>query len=141
MDNGTWSASPVCDVTRCEPFITSLPELTTNTTEDRADTVVGVSCVPGFILNGSSVVTCQLDGSWTPIPSCNIQDCGEYVNNDETLTIEDGPTVYNTSRPASCIDGMVLKAGGDLGLFCNATGTWEGSPECEVEGTFLCMLY
>ena len=141
MDNGTWSASPVCDVTRCEPFITSLPELTTNTTEDRADTVVGVSCVPGYILNGSSVVTCQLDGSWTPIPSCNIQDCGEYVNNDETLTIEDGPTVYNTSRPASCIDGMVLKAGGDFGLFCNATGTWEGSPECEVEGTFLCMLY
>lgn len=42
-----------------------------------------LSCVDGYTLNGNAFVTCQADGNWTTLPSCDIKS----KDNDSSSSI------------------------------------------------------
>jgi hypothetical protein len=38
-----------------------------------------ISCIDGFKLNGSSTVTCEADGNWSTLPTCDIRGTKDSV--------------------------------------------------------------
>ena len=135
-DNGTWTETPVCILQVCGELLIS-DVMTINDTDDFVDVIVSVNCMEGYTQNGSDTVTCMPDLSWSGLPTCEIVDCGVYVEDDETYSVEIGSTLYNTSLMVNCIPGMIPKADSDTNVVCSANGTWVGSPGCEIQGYYL----
>lgn len=44
-----------------------------NSTDTTFGSVVNVTCVDGYTLNGSSILACNSDGNWSEYPSCIIR--------------------------------------------------------------------
>lgn len=137
MENGTWTEIPSCILQACGLLQTSPVYVVNDTDHDAVGTVISFGCNEGYVLNGSETVTCMPDLQWTTLPTCEIVNCGPNNITDSTYIIEDGPTVYNSTLSASCVTGMVPVMGSATSVYCNANGTWTGSPACEIQGTLI----
>ncbi|XP_028329615.1 sushi, von Willebrand factor type A, EGF and pentraxin domain-containing protein 1 isoform X2 [Gouania willdenowi] len=86
-------------------------------------------CRPGFILNGSDTITCQVDGKWSgQKPECEPVLCGPpKVPTD--ITFKGNGYTYGSELELSCQPGFLLKV--KSVSVCQADGTWSlKSPTC-----------
>ncbi|XP_025751661.1 membrane cofactor protein [Manacus vitellinus] len=70
---GTWNApAPECKMVSCEdPDVKNGKRLSGFGLEHTYKDTVSFECNPGYKMNGSSVVTCEANSSWTPpLPTC-----------------------------------------------------------------------
>lgn len=134
--NETWSSVPKCTRRTCKN-LPATDNLIADNNDTETVTVISVSCAKGYSIQGNNFVTCFINSSWSPIPTCDIVDCGRFSNGDGRFNIEEGETVFNTTLLATCLPGMSLKDGADVSIYCNASGIWDGYPECEIQGKFM----
>ncbi|KAL9989269.1 hypothetical protein ACROYT_G003802 [Oculina patagonica] len=130
--NGTWSGlTPICVAVDCGPI--SVP---TNGSSSGDSTVfpnnVVFMCDPGFILNGSTLRTCQSNGTWSGFPTvCSAVDCGRPKPLQNGSIIGEH-TVYPNYVSHICDNGFILR--GSPKIQCQTNGTWsKTSSYCEAK--------
>ncbi|XP_058878367.1 CUB and sushi domain-containing protein 3 isoform X1 [Acipenser ruthenus] len=138
--NRQWShPPPTCKVVNCsDPGIpaNSIRESKIEHGNFTFGTVVFYDCNPGYILFGSSVLTCQHVGHWDkPLPECIVIDCGHPGSPPNAILTGDkfmlGLTVHY-----SCTGGRTLI--GQSSRTCQLNGLWNvPMPHCsgDVSGT------
>ncbi|MCJ8728483.1 hypothetical protein PDJAM_G00004970 [Pangasius djambal] len=88
---------------------------------------VTVHCVTGYVLIDSTDTfqsTCQLNGRWSPIYSCEPVNCGYPELPDLMNLIEDNPqTLYEHTISVKC-SSEYYKLDGNANFTCDATGEW-----------------
>ncbi|XP_078253265.1 CUB and sushi domain-containing protein 3 isoform X2 [Rhinoraja longicauda] len=131
--NGDWSGSmPHCSgdtVGTCgDPGIPA--HGSREKSELRVKGVVHISCLTGYVLNGSPERVCLSNGSWSgKQPECKAVRCGNpgAPANGNVFWI-DG-TSYSNSVTYSCLEGYVLS--GSATRQCTVNGTWSDNfPNC-----------
>ncbi|MGH0134865.1 UNVERIFIED_CONTAM: hypothetical protein FKN15_024621 [Acipenser sinensis] len=139
--DGTWSNHnkiPRCSVVNCsDPGIpaNSIRESKIEHGNFTFGTVVFFDCNPGYILFGSSVLTCQHVGHWDkPLPECIVVNCsdpGIPANSIRESKIEHGNFTFGTVVFFDCNPGYILF--GSSVLTCQHVGHWDKPlPECIV---------
>ncbi|XP_010154539.1 PREDICTED: complement receptor type 2-like, partial [Eurypyga helias] len=143
---GVWSGPPPeCKVVRCKnPEVKNGKKLSGFGTEYTYRHTVTFECYPGYLLNGSSTVTCEADNSWNPpVPTC---EPGQHPNAlcKEPPTVDNG--MHNGTKstdfvPGSvvvykCKDGFTLT--GAASIHCKVDhqhqGVWsKPTPECQSD--------
>ncbi|MGH0171390.1 UNVERIFIED_CONTAM: hypothetical protein FKN15_002387, partial [Acipenser sinensis] len=95
-------------------------------------TVVFYDCNPGYVLFGSSVLTCQHVGYWDkPLPECIAVQCGNPGTPANGRVFRIDGTTFSHSVIYSCMEGYLLS--GSSVRQCTANGTWSGSlPNCTI---------
>ncbi|MEQ2239935.1 hypothetical protein ILYODFUR_009703 [Ilyodon furcidens] len=125
--------SPVCyKAVECPPL--SLPEngdLNCSRGGWNFSTICRFKCHPGFILNGSSDVTCEANRTWTdPQPVCSAVKCpllSQLVNGSHSCS-EEGQ-IFNSTCHFKCHLGFFMI--GSSTVTCAANGDWTGPrPVC-----------
>ncbi|XP_051518207.1 sushi, von Willebrand factor type A, EGF and pentraxin domain-containing protein 1-like [Myxocyprinus asiaticus] len=102
---------------------------------EAVNTVVQITCSPGFSLNGTAQLRCGADGSWTPsVPTCEPVQCPVInITNGVVMTNTKGSpleAVFDTTVQITCSPGYKLN--GTQQLRCGADGSWTPSvPTCE----------
>ncbi|XP_060586453.1 sushi, von Willebrand factor type A, EGF and pentraxin domain-containing protein 1-like, partial [Ruditapes philippinarum] len=126
--NETWSEIPDCKLKDCGPpnninnsKLTGLDKTTFNST-------FTVECEDGYNLKGESILQCQINGSWTKYPSCEIKDCGEIGELGNGTIVKQTGTLFGSTAHAICNDGYGLV--GKENLTCTANGEWDVLPIC-----------
>ncbi|XP_078699953.1 E-selectin-like [Branchiostoma floridae x Branchiostoma belcheri] len=91
---------------------------------------VTFTCDLGYVLVGSSHVTCQADSTWSGIvPTCTRVQCPTLQS--PTNGGSSGDNYYQDVMSFTCDSGYQLE--GLASLTCQADGTWSGSvPSCTV---------
>ncbi|XP_065196396.1 sushi, von Willebrand factor type A, EGF and pentraxin domain-containing protein 1-like [Sycon ciliatum] len=108
IGNGTLSSVP-----RCAPFNCSLPEIingTGNASLLEYGQAAQYSCNSGYFLLGSSIVTCNGDGTNSPIPSCHSSALTDYTVCNSSVTIISYNKLSYGSAKALCLmyNGTIL---------------------------------
>ncbi|XP_051954128.1 beta-2-glycoprotein 1-like [Xyrauchen texanus] len=107
------------------------------------NTVVQITCSPGFSLNGAQQLRCGADGSWTP----NVPTCEPVFQSPESMTCS-APVVENgvikggakpSYEPNDTVS-IICKAGcrmiGASVAKCGPDGQWQGLPRCRFTAKF-----
>lgn len=123
---GIWEGSgPTCTKIKCEQ-----PRFLTNGKADFDDVSYGdnvtFTCLEGYILSGSRIVTCLETGFWSgTTPICKPVNCGspDYVENG--MVIGDVHT-YGHMVTYICKEGY--EQIGSKNSICQLDGTWSGTP-------------
>ncbi|KAI8500841.1 hypothetical protein Bbelb_216590, partial [Branchiostoma belcheri] len=108
----------------------SLSPVGSNTYQD----VVTFSCDQGYELDGSTSVTCQVDGTWSGnIPHCNAIQCAARQAPANGAVRPTGAVSYPNGVTFTCNPGYVLN--GVATPMCQADGTWSHTdPTCPPNG-------
>ncbi|XP_053388744.1 CUB and sushi domain-containing protein 1-like [Mercenaria mercenaria] len=125
---GKWMNASVCNPVSCGiPAIPQNRKLVT-LSGTSFESTARMECDEGFLMEGSSVITCLRNGSWTWIPACEPIDCG-------TPKIENGiiggykePT-FGSIIYVTCKEGYILI--GSNTVQCGRDGKW-GLPICKL---------
>ncbi|XP_019633411.1 PREDICTED: uncharacterized protein LOC109476834 [Branchiostoma belcheri] len=123
----TWSRNPpTCSIVQCP--VLAAPENGGKTGGNSYQDVVTFTCDPGYVLDGSSSVTCGADATWSGIvPTCTRVQCPALqspTNGDSS-----GDNYYQDVMSFTCESGYELE--GSASITCQADGTWSGSaPSC-----------
>ncbi|XP_046391090.1 sushi, von Willebrand factor type A, EGF and pentraxin domain-containing protein 1 [Ischnura elegans] len=137
-DDGKWSGEqPQCLFDWCPPP-PQVSGATVETNGKRAGSIATYSCMPGFILTGHAVLTCDLGGEWTgKVPSCKFVDCGSppLISNGHHRLLNGtapGTTTAGSMVEYSCDEDYWLSEGDRIQM-CNRDGKWSGkTPSCEL---------
>ncbi|GFQ98557.1 CUB and sushi domain-containing protein 3 [Trichonephila clavata] len=143
LPSGQWSSyTPYCRRTSgaiCAFF--DVPNGEADCVVDGGLTVCRVSCNAGYMLVGSSVVTCSSSGTWNEImPSCR-RSTPDVTNVCPTLNAPDGGRLVGSCTAANsgdtcqlvCISGY--RPTDTRVLICQANGQWSSSlPRCISSG-------
>ncbi|XP_068222182.1 locomotion-related protein Hikaru genki-like [Palaemon carinicauda] len=131
LPSGDWSAPiPECHVIHCPGLSLSDTRLRLHSSNTTYLGSANFSCLTGFMLEGSGVITCTQNGTWSnPVPTCREVICEEvkalfHGNVKFPLRRRVGDSVFFTCNP-----GYVLR--GHSIAFCTQSGTWShSSPTC-----------
>ncbi|NXT86198.1 CR1 protein, partial [Zapornia atra] len=130
---GKWSGSPPeCKVVRCEnPEVKNGRRVSGYGTEHTYGNTVSFECNPGYLMNGSSVVTCEADNKWKPpLPTCYIS-CGpapHFPFAELTQAVGDSLPV-GTELRYRCKQGYTPAHGTSSVVTCLSDGTWSADPD------------
>ncbi|XP_032771088.1 C4b-binding protein alpha chain isoform X2 [Rattus rattus] len=128
---GVWSPSPPT----CERIICPWPKVLHGTinsglkqTYKYKDSVRFV-CQKGFVLRGSSVIHCKADGSWSPVPVCELS-CdfppaiahGRYTKSTSSF--------FSTKVTYECDEGYRLV--GEATITCSYLQWTPAAPQCKA---------
>ncbi|XP_065189456.1 sushi, von Willebrand factor type A, EGF and pentraxin domain-containing protein 1-like, partial [Sycon ciliatum] len=119
---------PVCSPIQCtDPGIPVDGQR--NTTAHSYTDVIQYECNSGFLLNGTSIIQCQANATWTaPTPHCTVVNC-DHPGHSDYISRHGDEHFYNRSVMFHCPVGFDLV--GNSVLFCQADGSWNGStPRC-----------
>ncbi|KAL5005654.1 hypothetical protein ScPMuIL_016812 [Solemya velum] len=122
-DNGIWHTSTTCE--SCGE-----PVLALSVVGSGCDTVGcsrTFSCVAGYVLNGTGVISCGDDGDWHTSSSC--EDCGE-PEFGHSVVVDEGCKTIGCTRTSSCVAGYVPIGNGII--TCGEDGAWATSSACKV---------
>lgn len=129
--DGTWSPEIICSVTCQIPIVD-------HSISGRKDVyvqgeVVMFKCKHGFVLNGSSSITCNSRGQWEPSPpKCNAT-CPIPEIANSILVHRKSTYVHGDVLEYRCEEGYGLS--GSSTIKCNHVGQWASSkPECKSLG-------
>ena len=129
-ENENWVGNiPICMPVTCDS-ITSLPNGNVNNASGFTyQSIVMFSCNTGYDLNGTSLILCQGNGSWSDnIPTCDIVECQDQDMPENGYKFDHNLT-YGSSIQFGCENGYDLS--GDSFITCEADGTWNGTiPNC-----------
>eukprot|EP00064_Thunnus_orientalis_P004836 superscaffoldBa00000455_g4849 len=93
---------------------------------------VTFKCNNGYEMKGSSTVTCQINSTWTPLPTCTRKNCGsagEVLNGE--VRYPEG-TLFGDTLVVVCNTGYKL-VGRDK-ITCG-NGEWDKLPVCQDRDT------
>ncbi|XP_051954495.1 sushi, von Willebrand factor type A, EGF and pentraxin domain-containing protein 1-like [Xyrauchen texanus] len=128
--DGSWTSNvPTCEPVTCPAIFVSNGEVAPQAVV--FNTVVQITCAPGFILNGAQQLRCGADGSWTSnVPTCEPVTCPDiYITNGQ---VAPQAVVFNTVVQITCSPGFSLN--GAQQLRCGADGSWTSNvPTCEPD--------
>ena len=150
--NGTFGRIPVCEEKRLSCRTESIPYVPNSIlmSDSHNGTEIGskrfVTCLPGFVLQGESAVTCLQNGTWSEPPKCVLVDCGDppsvmtAVANKVILDSHNGTsTVPIIAYEFNCQYGYELI--GKSKVTCQGkTRTWSELPRCIDVGNPLCRV-
>ncbi|XP_051954496.1 sushi, von Willebrand factor type A, EGF and pentraxin domain-containing protein 1-like [Xyrauchen texanus] len=126
--DGSWMSNvPTCEPVTCPDIYVANGEVAPQAVV--FNTVVQITCSPGFNLNGAQQLCCGADGSWMPnVPTCETVTCPDiYVANGQ---VAPQAVVFNTVVQITCSPGFNLN--GAQQLRCGADGSWMPNvPTCE----------
>ncbi|KAJ7383495.1 hypothetical protein OS493_027659 [Desmophyllum pertusum] len=131
LANGTWSGNRTfCEAVDCGPLSVPMNGSSSGDSTVFPNSVL-FNCDPGFNLNGSTIRTCQPNGTWSGILTvCNAVDCGRPQPLQNGSVIGEN-TVYPNFVNHSCDDGFILR--GSPKINCQTNGTWsKTSSYCEA---------
>ncbi|CAH1790204.1 unnamed protein product [Owenia fusiformis] len=140
MSKGAWDANvPFCQQVEdvaCPDVIQPMnSELTAGSlTGNKINSTVGIKCLDGFTLMGSSILTCMPDGAWDQnVPFCSKIQCPVVIQPANGAA--SGNDRDKDSRVTfTCSSDHVLK-GSDT-ITCQANGQWSGNvPFCDQKPT------
>ncbi|KAI8484967.1 hypothetical protein Bbelb_373740, partial [Branchiostoma belcheri] len=123
----TWSRNPpTCSIVQCP--VLAAPENGGKTGGNSYQDRVTFTCDPGYVLDGSSSLTCGADATWSGnVPTCTRVQCPALqppTNGDSS-----GDNYYQEVMSFTCNPGY--EPDGSASLTCQADGTWSGSvPSC-----------
>jgi len=126
---GVWNSTiPTCEGILCEPLQLA-PTLKMKASCSRlpGDTCE-FACERGYDLIGSSIRTCNSEGSWTGTqPRCDAVTCSKLSppSNGELLGCNATQMIYSTVCTFSCKEGFEGK--GSFVRSCTENGTWSGT--------------
>ncbi|NXG63291.1 CR1 protein, partial [Hemiprocne comata] len=130
---GVWSGvAPECKVVRCKnPEVKNGRRLSGFGTEHTYKNTVTFECNPGYLLNGSSLVTCDADSNWKPpLPTC-VPSCGPAP----VFPFAEGERAVGDSSPAGtklryqCKPGYTAASGKSSIVTCLSDRTWSADPD------------
>ncbi|XP_073414050.1 E-selectin-like [Dendrobates tinctorius] len=133
LSSGQWSFSvPLCKAVEC-PLLTS-PKKGHMNCQDKTNykSECSFSCLEGFQLLGSPVLTCQSSGAWTSsVPKCEAIQCPSLSDPEDGRMVCSDAANYKTQCSFSCLKGFRLI--GSPVLSCQISGAWTSSvPRCEA---------
>lgn len=123
---GLWEGTaPTCTKIKCEQ-----PSYIANGDPHFTDITFGsavtYTCRSGYVLSGSTSMTCLETGSWSGArPTCNPVDCGPATPIEDGVIVGDVYT-YGNSVTYICDEGFELTGASDL--ICRADRTWSNPP-------------
>ncbi|XP_053387663.1 sushi, von Willebrand factor type A, EGF and pentraxin domain-containing protein 1-like [Mercenaria mercenaria] len=118
---GKWTKIPVCYPASC-----GIPEIPKHRklislSGTRFESTAHMGCDEGYLMAGSSLITCLRNGSWTWIPACEPLDCG-------TPKVENGvirgytASTYRSTVYVTCNEGYTLIGMNEVQ--CGIDGQW-----------------
>ncbi|XP_065189461.1 sushi, von Willebrand factor type A, EGF and pentraxin domain-containing protein 1-like [Sycon ciliatum] len=119
---------PVCSPVQCtDPGIPVDGQR--NTTARSYTDVIQYECNSGFLLNGTSIIQCQANATWTaPTPHCTARNC-DHPGHSDYISRNGDEHFYNRFVMFHCPVGFDLV--GNSVLFCQSDGSWNSStPSC-----------
>ncbi|NWH18091.1 C4BPA protein, partial [Grus americana] len=131
---GIWSSpAPECKVVRCKnPEVKNGRRLSGLGTEHTYENTVAFECNPGYLLNGSSVVTCEADNTWKPpLPTCDPIYCGpapHFPFAELTRAVGDS-SLAGTTLTYRCKPGYTTANGKSSVVTCLSDRTWSADPD------------
>ncbi|KAI8485711.1 hypothetical protein Bbelb_365450 [Branchiostoma belcheri] len=125
--DATWSgAVPICPPVEC-PLLTA-PVNGVMFGSNFYQDIIQFSCNPGYELDGSSNLACQVDASWSgSVPTCERVQCP--LQADPANGAKTGSNFYEDVVHFTCYSGHDLV--GNPTITCQADATWSGAvPTC-----------
>ncbi|XP_030583792.1 P-selectin [Archocentrus centrarchus] len=134
-----WSADiPQCLARRC-PTLNSPSHGSLACSSPHGDysfaSVCTSTCAEGFVLNGTAITECTLQGTWNrDVPNCFAKSCppltppahGSLVCSDSHSEFS-----FGSRCTSSCVDGFFLTGTADTE--CTSAGAWSrGMPDCKA---------
>ncbi|WAR20204.1 SVEP1-like protein [Mya arenaria] len=124
------SSPPVCKVKMCPGFGAVENGRTFQETaggiENDYGSVIKVTCNSGYIIHGTSHVTCKVDGTWSTRPVCKGISCPQFEGMNSNCI--DKFLLYGTLYYMTCINAPNTRVAGpteDEPNVCKADGTWQ----------------
>ncbi|KAM8795879.1 membrane cofactor protein-like [Eudromia elegans] len=130
--NGKWSGpAPECKVVRCEnPDVKNGEKVSGFGTVYTYKNAVTFQCKPGYLMNGSSVITCEADSTWKPTPPlCNPGSCGpppSFTFAGLTGTVN-SQYAMGTKLTYTCKPGYTAASGTSSVVTCLTNATWSAN--------------
>ncbi|XP_070287020.1 sushi, von Willebrand factor type A, EGF and pentraxin domain-containing protein 1 [Myotis yumanensis] len=124
--NGQWSSDfPRCEHMSCGSLPT-IPNAFISESDSLEENVITYSCRPGYVIQGSSDLTCTEKGMWSqPYPVCQPLSCGPPPSVANAVAVGEAHT-YESKVMLRCLEGYVMDT--DIDTFtCQKDGRW--SPE------------
>ncbi|XP_075378029.1 complement receptor type 1-like isoform X1 [Mycteria americana] len=132
--NGIWSGpAPHCKVVKCEnPEVKNGKRLSGFGTDHRYKDTVTFECNPGYLMNGSSTVTCEADSMWKPpLPTCDRIFCSPAPHfpfaETEGFALDKFPA--GTQLRYRCKPGYAAADGKSSVVTCLSDATWSADPD------------
>ncbi|KAI8507112.1 hypothetical protein Bbelb_155510 [Branchiostoma belcheri] len=125
--DATWSGTvPICPPVEC-PLLTA-PVNGAMFGSNFYQDIIQFNCNPGYELDGSSNLACQVDASWSgSVPTCERVQCP--LQADPANGAKTGSNFYEDVVHFTCYSGHDLV--GNPTITCQADATWSGSaPTC-----------
>ena len=113
---------------RCKDISASAIQCNQSSCSGSAGDTLQLSCIPGYTLQGASLLTCGADGQWSseiptcaksctahPTPahgSCSPVDCTGQVGDQIHFTCDEGYMLHGSAK-LSCLTGGVWNDNGD----------------------------
>ncbi|CAH1797704.1 unnamed protein product [Owenia fusiformis] len=121
--DSTWSGTETnCTIIDCGALDTPGNGSVSGSDVTTYNSVIAFECNTGYTLSGSSVRTCQVDGTWSGSnTSCTVVDCGvPYTSNG--LNVSYTTTLVGSNATYTCPTGTTLIDGNDI--TCLSSGLW-----------------
>ncbi|CAH2220992.1 Hypothetical predicted protein [Pelobates cultripes] len=134
-DKGQWEPQlPTCQKIECPtPNVQNAEKLTGLTGPYTLNSSVTFECNKGFIMTGSSFVTCNDKGQWDPqLPTCHSKCSHPVVQNANIVpgSTVSGPHIWNSSVTFQCTGDFTMS--GSATVKCDVNGAWQPAlPVCE----------
>ncbi|KFW09498.1 Complement receptor type 1, partial [Eurypyga helias] len=131
---GVWSGPPPeCKVVRCKnPEVKNGKKLSGFGTEYTYRHTVTFECYPGYLLNGSSTVTCEADNSWNPpVPTCEPVHCGpapRFPFAEPERAVGES-SLAGTKLNYRCKPGYTAASGKSSAVTCLNDASWSADPD------------
>ncbi|NWI49898.1 C4BPA protein, partial [Calyptomena viridis] len=130
--HGTWSGpAPECKEVNCEnPEVKNGKRLSGFGTEHTYQDTVTFECNAGYRMNGTSVVTCEANSTWTPpLPRCDEILCGPppHFPFAALPTAVGDSSAFGTQLSYQCNPGYEAAPGKSSVLICQSNDTWSAA--------------
>ncbi|NXF12211.1 C4BPA protein, partial [Smithornis capensis] len=141
--SGTWSGpAPECKEVKCQnPQVKNGKRLSGFGTEHTYKDTVTFECNNGYRMNGSSVVTCEANSTWTPpLPRCDEIRCGPppHFPFATLVTSVGASSAFGTQLRYRCNPGYKAAPGKSSVLICQSNDTWSAAEPDFCVREYLC---
>ncbi|XP_052783270.1 uncharacterized protein LOC128219502 [Mya arenaria] len=132
--DGNWTPFPECEAVSCGPFGETIENAEISQDGGNYGDNITVTCYTGYALEGSGIIQCGADRSWSNAPSCapiNCTQLSEILPKNVAVSVgSTNPFSYNDTVELVCKEGYETNS--SISVTCLADGNWTPFPECEA---------